>query len=234
MTKTNIDPHRYKRMLSSASTPHESKEDAGKKTRPDRTNMVIYGMLIALVLLAGAIYLKDRITPPPLYYYSNGDSEFEVRRISDTQSQIQFYYENRPEPYAMDLRYGPRDLEDIKIDDKTIKESIKNDETVFITIDPKEELKGEALLAGVEVGKFISNKYFFNIPIKSAVTSDYANNTVMTCEDANPLHTVIWIRKGEKTGVISADNCIIIEGPTETDIVKAADRLALHLVGIMP
>lgn len=230
---TQINPHRYQDMLASASTPTK-KEETKKTSKPDRINGVIWALLIALILFGGLIYLKESISTPPAYKYSNGDSEFEVRRVSDTHSQIQFYYGDSPEPYVMDLRYGPIDLEDIEIEGADLKEKILNDNTVYITFDPEEELKGEAVLAGLEIGKFIGNKYFFNIPVKSAVTREYNNNTVITCEDASFESTVIWIRKGEETRVRTDESCIIIEGPTETEMVKAADRLALHLIGIMP
>lgn len=230
--KKELDPHKHQKMLALAS--HDDKQHEERRHRPDKLNLIIYGLLIGMVLLLGAVYIKEKISPPPVYYYSNGDSEFEVRRVSETESQIVFYYANRQEPYVIDIRYGPIDLEGIEVEDKTIKTSITNDETVFITFDPKEGLKGEAVLAGVEVGKVIGNKYFLNVPVKSTVTSEYQNNTVMTCEMADPLHTVIWIKRGPETKITSSGSCITIEGPTESEMVKAADRLALYLVGIMP
>jgi len=232
MNKNKITPDTYKKILDSASE-HTPKEPKKESNNPDRVNLILYGLLICVVIFGGFIYFKESTSIPPIYHYTNGDSEFEVRKISDTQSQIQFYYGNNPEPFVMDLRYGPIDLEDIKVPDTAIKQMIQNDETLYITFNPQEELKGEAVLAGVEIGKFIGNKYFFNIPVKSAVTTPYDNNTVMTCEDADDLNTVIWIKKGKETKIETQGNCIILQGPTETDMVKAADRLALHLIGIM-
>ena len=231
MTTHEHNPHEYKKTLEAASNRPEEKK---QETKDSSLNKVILGMLIALALLAAFIIIKENLAVPPVYKYSNGDSEFEVRRITPTESQIEFYYGNKPEPFIMTIRYGPMDIEDIKIEDKEIKKRIADDETVYLTFDPKEELKGEAALAGLEVGKFIGNKYFFNIPVKSGLTSDYANNTVITCANATAKSTVIWIKKGKKTAIKTEGDCITIEGPTEIDMVKAADRLALYLVGIMP
>ena len=60
------------------------------------------------------------------------------------------------------------------------------------------------------------------------------NNTIITCDNATAKSTVIWIKKGEKTAIKTQGDCILIEGPNEVEMVKAADRLALYLVGIMP
>ena len=231
MTTHEHNPHEYKKTLETASN---RKEEDKPKTKESNINWVIGGMLIVLAILATVIVIKETFAVPAVYKYSNGDSEFEVRRITPTESQIEFYYGNNPKPFIMTIRYGPMDIETIKLEDKEIKKRIADDEIVYITLDPKEELKGEAVLAGVEVGKFIGNKYFFNIPVKSGLTSDYANNTIITCANATAKSTVIQIKKGKEAAIKTEGDCITIEGPTEVDMVKAADRLALYLVGIMP
>ncbi len=234
MKKHEITPDTYKGILDSASTHPQEVPEKKEYTNPDKVNWVLYGMLIVLVAFGAFVYIRESLIAPPIYHYTNGDSEFEVRRISDTESQIQFYYGTNPEPFIMDIRYGPIDVEDIKIDDPGIKQKIQDDEVVYITFDPDEELKGEAALAGLEIGKFIANKYFFNVPVKNAVTKPYDNNTIANCDNATSTSTVIQIKKGDGPKIETNGNCITVQGPTETDMVKAADRLALQLVGIMP
>jgi len=209
-------------------------EEHQSKNKPDRVNLVLYGLIAVLILFGAFVYIRETTHLPPVYEYSNGDSQFEVRKITDTESQVQFYLNDDPQPYTVTLRYGPRELEDVIFENRDIKQTITDDDLVYITFDPNEELKGEAALAGVEAGKLIANKYFYNIPVKSAVTSEYDNNTVVSCDNATKKNTVIWVKKGEETKVSMQDNCILVEGPTESDIVKAADRLALYLIGIMP
>ncbi len=235
MTQHKIDPHVHKELLDKAAGYTKPKEEKKQETKPETLNKIIYILIASLVILALIIAIKEHYTIPKVYKYSNGQSEFEVRRISDTQSEIIFYRDNNPQPFSMPLRYGPLELKGLEIEDKTIRNKIQNDELVYITIDPKEELKNEAALAMLEIGKYISNKYFsFNIPVQNVVTSKYDNNTIVTCANATDTNTVIWVKRGSETKIKSEGNCILVEGKTETDMVKAADRLALHLVGIMP
>ena len=207
----------------------------------DSTQKVVYGIMLGLIALGGLIYLMQdqgliEANKPLSYYYSNGNSEFLVRSVSFENYigyQIEFYYGDSPQPYFANLRYDPESLEDIELD-RTIFHKISDDTIIFITIDPFANLTGKTTVAALEIDKFIDNKFFLNIRVNSSVTEEYSDYPIKTCADGTEDSTVIWLKLGEENRIISEDNCIIVEGQTQEDLIRGADRLALYLIGIMP
>lgn len=207
----------------------------------DRTMKIIVYVLIALLLAFGLfVYLNStkgwiRANNPSTYEYSNGETSFLVNKVTDmgyTGSQIQFYLNNQNEPYVLDLRYGPLELEGLDID-RSIRQRLVDDTGIFITIDPDKNLTGKTVVAALEVTKVLNNNYFFHIPVNSSVTKEYESYPVKTCEDATQAETVIWLRTGELNSIKTDGNCVILTGKSEEDLIKEADRLVLYLLGIM-
>jgi len=206
--------------------------------RNDKAILLVIGILM---LFGAAIYLGGhfglyRLNKPDIYMYSNGDTEFEVRKVIDQNYvgyEIKFFYKGSDQPYYLDVRYDPASMEDIPID-RTIFNKVKDDKGMHITIDPTANLTGKTTIAALEIDKFIDSKYFLNIPVNSSVTSPYANYPVRTCEDATAESSVIWLKTGDETKITSEGNCAIVQGKNEDEIIRAADRLVLYLVGIMP
>lgn len=204
----------------------------------DKAILIVIGIL---ALFGMAIYLGGQygfydFNKPNTYMYSNGESQFEVKKVKDQNYagyEIKFYYEASEQPYYLDIRNDPASLEGIPIN-RTIFNRIKDDANIFITIDPSANLTGKTTVAALEIDKFIDNKYFMNIPVNSSVTKPYSDYPVKSCDDATATSSVIWLKTGDKTQVQSEGNCIIVEGKTEQDIIRGADRLVLYLVGIMP
>lgn len=200
----------------------------------------IYVMIIILIGFGIFVYLNSKTgwlqaNNPTTYEYSNGETTFLINRINDmgyTGSQIMFYFPNSNKPYALDLRYGPLELEDVSVD-RSIKQRILDDTTIFFTIDPNAGLTGKTTLAAYELTKVLNNEYFFYIPVNSSMTSDYKDYPVKTCEDANRAETVFWLRLGKDNSIKTEGNCVILTGRTEDDLIKEADRIVLHLLGIM-
>lgn len=207
----------------------------------DKKIKIIIGILLALLAAFGVfLYFNSKSewinsNNPSTYEYSNGDTSFLVTKVSDMNyrgSQIQFYLQNSAQPYILELRYGPLELEDVKID-RNVKQRFIDDESIFITLDPYANLTGKTVTAAMEITKVMNNQYFFHIPVNSSVTKPYNNYPVRTCENATAYSTVVLLRKGEENSISSDKNCVILTGITEEDLVKEADRLVLYLLGIM-
>lgn len=207
----------------------------------DRTMKIIVYVLLALLLGFGLfVYLNStkswiRANNPSTYEYSNGETSFLVNKVTDmgyTGSQIQFYMNNQNEPYALDLRYGPLELEYLDID-RSIRQRLVDDETIFITIDPEKNLTGKTVAAALEITKVLNSNYFFHIPVNSSMTKEYGSYPVKTCSDATQSETVIWLRTDNENSIKADGNCVILTGKTEDDLIKEADRLVLYLLGIM-
>ncbi len=196
--------------------------------------ILVYVLLMALIGFAIGVYFKMHSGLRP-YKWSNGESIFEVMPVKEKDTimyAIKIYFPNDPKPYLIYLRYGPREVSDIKLDGQ-IKKKIADDKLVYITIDPEENLTGKTVVGALEITKFLANRMFYNIPVKSALTKKHGNKDVKTCADATDKESIIWLKLGNETKVYSSNNCIIVQGINEEEIIRASDRLCLHLLGIM-
>ena len=46
--------------------------------------------------------------------------------------------------------------------------------------------------------------------------------------------TTIKLQLGEENKIFKEGSCVVVEGKTEEDLIRGADRLFLRLLGIMP
>jgi hypothetical protein len=130
------------------------------------------------------------------------------------------------------MRNDPISLEDIELYGN-LAQRITNDESVVITIDPNQGLEGKTVVAAYELINIIDNELLYNITVYTTVTEEYEDRVVVTCDNANDENTVIFLTLGEETTVYAYDYCIIVMGTNEDNLIRAADRLAYHLIGIM-
>ena len=217
-----------------------SKNVKDEKSEKSISNL-IYGLIIAFVIVgivvgvnvySGFVVKEDSYER---YNYSNGWSSFPVKKINDglsTHYEIIVHFGKNPQPFKVMFRYGPLDVSDIYVP-FSAKNRMLNDQEIFITIDPNANMSSKVTLAALELDKIIDNPYFFNIPMKAAVTSPYKNMLVKTCEDANTTSSVFWLKLGNETKVYTKRHCTIIQGTTEDEIMRAANRFAFVLLGIM-
>ena len=96
-------------------------------------------------------------------------------------------------------------------------------------------MKGTSVIAAVEIANIISRKLgIFNIETIGALTG-YVNNAtpVITCKNITSKANVVWLRIGLETKVFLEKDCIIIQGTTEEEIARAADRLIYEVLTIV-
>ncbi len=181
-------------------------------------------LLLLIIFVAGCFNSNS--------YEYNG---YAVKRHSYGYSiTVYSTYSNKlnEEPHIVNLRYGPKDLEDIKVE-KSLKETILNSDQIYITTNPNES--GKISIATIDIGKVLGTADWgvFKISTSSALTEPFGNITVKTCKDAVDKTTVLYLKTGNETRLYSEDRCIILEGKTEDDVIKLADRLTLNLLGVM-
>ncbi len=201
---------------------------------------VIKALIVILLVSALGIYLNQKYgwigNQSAIYEYSNGKEVFTVTKVKEgdyTGHQITLFFNNNPEPYYISIRHDPQSLEDIPISLGNPRESLKYAKRAFITMDPADNLTSKATLAALDIDKVIDNGYFYNIPVNASVSSPYFNFPVITCENTTEETTVIWLKKSEKTEIVENNNCILVTGKDENELLRAADRLSLYLIGIM-
>ncbi|MFH1456346.1 MAG: hypothetical protein ABIF40_05355 [archaeon] len=198
-------------------------------------NYGLYALIIILIALS--VYFLYDITTEELdlsyYEYSNGDTVFEVTIVSDDETQIPVFVDDDGPPYLLHFQYDPLSVEDISID-RDIYNKIYDVEQIYVTIDPNAGYTSLITIAAFEIEKFFDVPYLpYNIPVNSAFISKYGETVVKTCEDATLDTAVIWLYVGDKTQVYSNGYCIIVEGTSEAEVVRATDRLMYYMFGIV-
>ncbi|MBT3985342.1 hypothetical protein HOD38_01315 [archaeon] len=191
---------------------------------------IILGLVIILGIAGVGIYAYS---PTSDYYsYSNGNTVFDVTILSESETKIPVYFEGDEQEYILTMRTDPASVEDIPLSGN-LAQRIANDEAVYITIDPYQDLKGKTVVAVYELMNILDNELIYNLPTYTTVSEEYENKTVVQCGHANDANTVIFVTLGETTQVYADGFCIIVEGTDEDELIRAADRLAYHLLGIM-
>lgn len=145
--------------------------------------------------------------------------------------KIQLYINKQAVPATIHLREDPRTLEDIPVEGDI--QLLRQKQQLYVTIDPHANLTGKTTIGALEIDSVIDNPYLFDIPVSSAFTEPYLNNTVKTCAAVSPQEGVILLQKGTSTVVREDKGCVLVQGMTEDDIISASDRLVYTLLRIM-
>lgn len=134
--------------------------------------------------------------------------------------------------YNLALRYGPKDLEDIKIKGRLNTELFNDAVDYYVTFNPIGDDFSHTALA---VGDF--NQHMVNVFFKTPIAACDRNETVscsirpiITCENTDEV--VLYVKEANETNVYYDDNCIVVEG-NGFGLVKGVDRVLLNLYGIM-
>ena len=75
----------------------------------------------------------------------------------------------------------------------------------------------------------------FNIPLSSGFTKQISgreNITLRDCRDVSKEVGIIKLQLGDTTRVYSENDCIFVEAAKEENLVKAANKLDLVLLGM--
>ncbi len=181
-------------------------------------------VIIVLVLGLGAFYLYNSFNDKSVFKY-NG---YYIYQTAPTVYNIEFFLKNDANPHYISIRYDPRKLDYIPVE-QGLKQRVLREE-VYITLSPN--LTSESVVGVAEIAKVIGNQFLFNIPVKTALTYRKEEIPVKTCEDARVKSSVVLLQLAEKTRVYQHNECIIVEGPTEEEIVKASTKFILNILGI--
>ena len=134
--------------------------------------------------------------------------------------------------FDIPFKYDPKSVEDIIV---LVEPEDFNFSFIFLTSDP--DLTSRTAIASIEVGRIIGDKYdIMNIPIRAALTRSKEGVSeqipVITCDDAGNGTGVVLFGLGDATGVVTKDDCILVAGTDEEEIIRAADKFAYRILGI--
>ena len=186
------------------------------------TKIIFLALIILIIILP--VYILKQSKDNSFNY--NG---FKVYKTVNDFYNVEVYLTNDNQPHYLAIRYNPNDLEYIPIE-KDLKNKILKDQ-IYLTIGP--ELGSTSVIALAEISKVTGNQFLYNILTTGALTYKKGGNIIKTCDDVDYKNSVILLRLANQTQVISKENCVIIEGTNEDEIIKASTKLTLSLLGVM-
>ena len=203
---------------------------------------ILFYILIFITLIMiifAVISFKKPILKNDYVYTSPSGEQFKFFKSEIdnlTQHIVTIYaFDKQRNKHQIDIPIinDPYSLENIEIFGE-VKDKILNKQGVFVTVDPYGNSK--SVLAAIEITRVIgTNDYgVFKIPTQSATTIP-TNTTypVINCNDATKDTGVILIGIGNYTRIFSNKECVIVEGDNYDNLIKAADKLSLHLLNVM-
>jgi len=134
--------------------------------------------------------------------------------------------------YNVQFRYGPLDVEKIKIGGSLDSNLLNNATEYYVTFNPTGQNFSAVALAVGDFNTHMTN-IFFKQPIAACDKNETlacANRPVITCDNTDKL--VLYVKEANKSGVYFDDNCIVIEG-NGFDLVKGVDRVLYDFYDII-
>lgn len=201
-----------------------------------KIDVIIYILIAVLVVAGGLMFIFSNYSKSH-YTYMNDGEQFEVRKLSDTDTQVRAFVGEDETPYILTFRYDPLSLEDIPAD-ASIKLRVSDDTKIYIAMGQNHTV--DSTIAALELGKYLVLPDFYGKEVVAALTEQGSANSsdpVKNCSDASIYATVFVLKVGEGSrAYLDSDNsnCVILEGKTEEELMRVADRVAYHLVGVMP
>ncbi len=130
------------------------------------------------------------------------------------------------------FRLDPRQAGNISIDSSVVQKLLSSAK-VYITFNPNQKSLGKFAVASAEISRITS---IYQIPTIGAYTEDSipisADVPLKTCADAIEKTAVVTLEISDSTEISSEGSCINVRGKTADDLILAADKLGMNLVGI--
>jgi hypothetical protein len=134
--------------------------------------------------------------------------------------------------YNMALRYGPRDLENIKIYGFLNTTLFNNATSYYVTFNPTGNDFSHVALAISDFNQHMV-KVFGKKPVAACDKNETAaceDRPIITCDNTDKV--VLYVKEANESLVRYDGNCIIVEG-NGFDLVKGVDRILLNFYNIM-
>jgi len=208
----------------------KKKKDKKEEILTNTDRIVIFGLVFIIIFIIGFIL--------SLQYFASVEDN--TLPDSELKSFNNFVFENREgfwfttvtldnrTLYELMFYYHPADTLNVSTQ-KQMKYLFANVNLTYITLDP--DLPSKAVIAGTEISKILG-KVFRKRVIGAITRPANTDTSIITCENNTASSRVILLNITQDTRIYSDNNCIIIEGSSPNELIRAADRFAYELLGI--
>jgi len=132
------------------------------------------------------------------------------------------------------FRLDPRNASAISLDSTAIQQ-ILTAKKLYLTFDPNTGDNAKIIVAAIEISRITG---LYKLDTVSAFTKDSdppsPNVPIRTCDDVSSTTTVLelGINNMADTGIQNDKGCIKITGKNADELISAADKLGMNLIGI--
>ena len=210
-----------------------------------KTKTFLIILVIFSILFFGSFFYFNYKNSVINWKNSDGENfKFNVVKNGDTISYVLQVYSTGRE-YLIPFRHNPKELEDIKLDEKArdviLSSGDKAKKKIYITQDPDlpKLTDSESALAVVEINKVTGQAYYgiFKIDTISALTRETDRSKelelpIKTCNDASNEESVILLTMGNESSIDVDGNCVVVEGKDGKDLFRVTDKLVMHLLTV--
>ena len=189
---------------------------------------IIVAVLILILVSTGIFVIYGKEDPNEYIY-----NEFRVFKNPTIGYTIVAYINEQP--YHLQLRNDPKSTENITLS-PNIRELILLKEATVFTLDP--DFNSIPVLGASEMATILGRRMgIYNKRVFGAVTREPVNGTettIVDCNNVNQKLNVIRLQIGPETKVfLEKNNCIIVQGTDEWEIVRASDRLIYNVLEVI-
>ena len=135
--------------------------------------------------------------------------------------------------FDVPLHYGPRDLEDVEIYGYFNNTLFSDNKEIYVTFNPVGRDENFKFIT-VAIGEFNQPmiRAFNKLPVAACDREAEVceGRPIITCENSSL--AVLYVQEAANPQVELRGGCLVVKG-TELGIIKAVDRLLMHLYGIM-
>ena len=224
----------------------EAKEDV-KETILKSDKVLIIGVVLIILLFIAVfglkyftkeqpqtieelhkLNLKGKLKPEQGYLYNGVYSFVKFDNLWYTQ----FKSPKGTRLYNIQFRYGPKEVEPIKIYGSLDTELFNNASDYYVTFNPAGKDFSHVAVAVADFNQHMTN-IFFKKPIAACdrnQTWACRDRPIITCENTD--NVVLYIKEANNTKVYYDDNCIVVEG-SDFELVKGVDRILFDLYEMM-
>ncbi len=204
--------------------------------------ITIFVAVLFLVLVGVLLMIFLNKDNGESYHYSGpgGDYNFFVKKDPSSGLNINYlvtYIEGKYE-YQIPLRNSPMDVEEVPLEDVKDIALIEsgNDKNDYLYITQSNDFinltGGGSTIAAYEIGLVTGVGRVYGIYTDLASTEENSNGLrIVTCDNVPKNVGVIELRFGEPR-IYAEGDCVIVQGNSKENIIAAAEKLIMHLIGV--
>lgn len=217
-----------------------------KLTKKERTEKnigwVVGVILVAVIMVVAIFFIRQKFFGPTFDYKGYKVTEVNPKGtnaiIYVLRAPITIYGATRI--HYLNLYNDPRELQYIEVENTTRKVLLDpKPKHVYVSFDPDMPKQAYVAQAYTQVIRILGPGGVFRLSITASVTKDIEGlenqNLTATCNDSKPDILVIELRYSNETRIWVDEQywrCVRVEGTDENEIIRAADKVVLTLLGL--